>query len=250
MRVYLACTAKLKKEFNAGLIVPQEIFVLESFYTICDWQTRIIPKYKDFLLDSGAFTFLNSKKGSKVDFEKYADAYADFIKNNKIHKYFELDIDSIIGLRETERLRSRIEKRSGVPCIPVWHKNRGKEYFVSMCKEYEYVAVGGIVTREIPKDLYQRMMPWFIATAHKHNTKIHGLGFTNTDMLRKLCFDSVDSSTWTCGRRYGEAAWFYNGQILRRKNKQVGLRLRDTTQIDWFSFNQWLRFQKYAERNL
>lgn len=251
MRIYLACTAELRKEFDNGMVKPEDIYVLESFYTIADWQKSLINRFKGFLLDSGAFTFLNSVKSAKnADFERYADSYADFIKSNKIKRYFELDIDKIVGLQETERLRKRIEQRSGVPCIPVWHKYRGKEYFESMCKDYDYVAIGGIVTREIPKELYERMFPWFINIAHKHNAQIHGLGYTDTKNLHKFHFDSVDSSTLTCSRRFGGADYFKNGIILSKKAKTNGLKLKDTKTINWFSFNQWIKMQKYAELKL
>lgn len=144
MKIYLACSSVLKYEFNNGIIDPGSVYILESFYSINEWQKNFIHLYKGFLLDSGAFTFLNSSKSiQNSDFERYADIYSDFIKQYNIKKYFELDIDSIVGLKEVERLRRRIELRSGIPCIPVWHKNRGKEYFESMCKDYDYVALGG-----------------------------------------------------------------------------------------------------------
>lgn len=252
MRVYLACTAELKSHFLKKEIIPEDIYVLESFYTISDWQRPLLNRFKGFLLDSGAFTFLNSIKTAKnADFERYADMYADFIKENNIKRYFELDIDAIVGLKEVERLRRRIENRcGGVQCIPVWHKNRGKDYFLSMCKEYDYVSVGGIVTKEIPRQLYEKMFPWFIGTAHKYNAQIHGLGYTKTECLKDFHFDSVDSSTWACGRRFGEAALFDKGVILRRKAKNSGMKLKDTTAINWFSFQQWVKFQKYADNNL
>ena len=158
--------------------------MLESFYSMEDWQRPLLNRFKGFLLDSGAFTFLNTEKTvSNVDFENYADRYADFIKENRIKRYFELDIDSIVGLKETERLRKRIENRCGVQCIPVWHKNRGKEYFISMCKDYEYVALGGVVIKEIPLSLFEKMFPWFIDKAHEHGAQIHGLGYKPSILL-------------------------------------------------------------------
>lgn len=69
MKIYLACTAELKNEFNSGLVRPQDIYVLESFYSIADWQKSLLNRFKGFLLDSGAFTFLNSTKSiNKADF--------------------------------------------------------------------------------------------------------------------------------------------------------------------------------------
>lgn len=245
MKIYLACTSGLKKEFSQGKIKPEELYVLESFYSLTDWQKNLIPHFKGFLLDSGAFTFLNSKSTKTADFEKYADNYADFIKTNKIKRYFELDIDKIVGLKETERLRKRIEQRCGIPCIPVWHKYRGKEYFEAMCREYDYVAIGGIVTKEIPTKLYEKLFPWFINIAHKHGCKIHGLGYTSTKNLHKLKFDSVDSSTWLEGIRYGRVSLFKNG--IMQSKKPEGYRLKDTSIINWVTFQQWVKMQKYAE---
>ena len=86
MKIYLACTAELKKEFDSRLVRPEDIYVLESFYTIADWQKGLLNRFKGFLLDSGAFTFLNSVKLTKnADFERYADSYADFIKIGRAH---------------------------------------------------------------------------------------------------------------------------------------------------------------------
>lgn len=251
MKVYLARTAELKKEFSEGKVTPEDIYILESFYSIADWQKPLINRFKGFLLDSGAFTFLNAGKGkANVDFERYADAYAEFIKSYGIKRYFELDIDAIVGLKEVERLRNRIENRVGWQSIPVWHIHRGKQYFLDMVKEYQYVAIGGIVTKEIPTKLYERMFPWFINNAHKSKCFIHGLGYTNTNNLTVYHFDSVDSPTWTAGRRYGEVSWFNKGMIYRRKGKNIGRKIKDTTSINWFSFQEWVKYQKYADNNL
>lgn len=251
MKVYLACTAELKKEFAEKKVIPEDIYVLESFYSINEWQKPLVNRFKGFLLDSGAFTFLNANKSKhSVDFERYADAYADFIKSYKIKRYFELDIDPIVGLKEVERLRNRIESKVGWQSIPVWHLKRGKEYFLQMVKDYKYVAIGGIVTKEIKTQLYEKLFPWFIQTAHKNGCMIHGLGYTDTNNLSKYHFDSVDSSTWTVGRRFGEVSWFNKGVVLRRKSKNIGRKIKDTTAINWFSFQEWLKYQKFADNNL
>ncbi len=61
--------------------------------------------------------------------------------------FFELDIDRIVGLEKVEEFRRRIESKTGKQSIPVWHSNRGWQYFVNMCKEYNYVSIGGIAKR-------------------------------------------------------------------------------------------------------
>jgi len=150
---------------------------------------------EDFLLDSGAFSFLT---GTQIpDIDLYLEDYARFIKDNNIKQYFEMDIDSIVGLPKVEEYRKYLEKETGVPSIPVWHLSRGKEYFIRMCREYSYIALGGIASKEYGSKLY-KYFPWFIKTAHENNCEIHGLGYTGKGLL-KYRFDSVDSTSWLAG---------------------------------------------------
>ena len=83
------------KIFLAGTSVSEEVlkehkvdYILESFYTIKKWQVPYIKKCKMFLLDSGAFTFMNGNKG-KVDFNQYLNDYINFINKYDIKYFFE-----------------------------------------------------------------------------------------------------------------------------------------------------------------
>ena len=180
MKVFIAGVSGLKKYQNELLNCK---YILESFYSIKEWQIPFIKKCEMFLLDSGAFTFMNSQKG-KIDFDEYLTRYINFINKYDIKYFFELDVDSIVGYEKVKQLRKRLENETGKKCIPVWHKSRGKEEYLKMCEEYDYVAIGGIVTKEITKEQYS-FFPWFINEAHKRGCKIHGLGFTDTNLLQK-----------------------------------------------------------------
>lgn len=245
MKVYLAGLSGARRLFEDGILNPSEVNCLESYYSISKWECAFIPQFKNFLLDSGAFTFLNSSK--KVDWNDYADRFADFIKMHNIKHYFELDIDSIVGLRNVEILRKRIENRCGIQSIPVWHKNRGRRYFEDMCKEYPYVAIGGIVTKEIPRSSYEKAFPWFIEEAMRHNCNIHGLGYTDTQNLMKYHFSSVDSTTW------GELQIFNGRKIIRHSSLSNGQKHRNLISVEQArlkNLKEWIKFSKYAEINL
>ena len=145
-------------------------------------------------------------------------------------------------------IKKYIEEKTGKKCIPVWHKSRGKDEFLKMCDEYDYVSIGGIVTREITQKEYP-YFTWFINEAHKRGCKIHGLGFTNLKGLERYKFDSVDSTAWTTGNRFG-SVYVFNGRTMDKHNKGAGQRLADSRAVAVHNFNEWVKFQKYAEKNL
>lgn len=230
--------------------IPQgtklDVAILESFYYIDDWIRAIIPYLKNFLLDSGAFTFFTA--GKNIDWNEYVDKYADFINEYDVQNFFELDIDKLVGYENVLLLRKRLETKTGKRCIPVWHKSRGREEFLKMCDEYRYVAIGGIVSKEIKSTEY-KYFPWFIEQAHRRGAKIHGLGFTNLRGLEQYHFDSVDSTSWTTGNRFG-AIYKFNGKTMIKFSKPEGQRIGDSRGAAINNFNEWVKFQKYAEKNL
>lgn len=247
MKICLAAPSSrpfLKKEFAKCK------YMLESFYSMKDWLIPVIKQCEMFLLDSGAFSFMTSKKDGDVDFDEYLTRYINFINDNDIKYFFELDIDSIVGIEEVERLRKRLETETGKKCIPVFHKSRGKDYFIRMCQEYDYVAIGGIVTKEIMPSEY-KYLKWFIDTAHSYGCKIHGLGFTSLRGMYVYKFDSVDSTSWCNGGRFGRL-YHFNGRKLVEIDKGTR-RLRSditTNKINGHNYYEWVKFQKYADENL
>lgn len=221
--------------------------ILQSYYYCNEFTEKvIIPSCKNFMLDSGAFTFFSS--GKKVDWNKYIEEYADFINRNDVKLFFELDIDVLIGYENVLKLRKRLEQLTNKKCIPVWHKSRGLDEFIKMCKEYDYVAIGGIVSKEITQKDY-KYFPKFINIAHENGAKIHGLGFTNLEGLTKYHFDSVDSTSWVSGNRFG-SIYKFNGKTMVKYSKKEGQRLADSRKVAVHNFMEWVKFANYAERNL
>lgn len=222
--------------------------ILQSFY-YCDndfTTGTILPNCKSFMLDSGAFTFFSA--GGVVDWGDYIKRYAAFINRNNIKNFFELDIDSLIGYDKVLYYRAKLEDMTGRSCIPVWHKSRGKDEFIKMCEQYDYVSIGGIVSKEITQKEY-KYFPYFIKTAHEHGAKIHGLGFTNMKGLTQYHFDSVDSTAWLSGNRFG-AVYKFNGKTMVKFDKKDGQRLANSQAVALHNFREWVKFAEYAEYNL
>jgi hypothetical protein len=223
-----------------------DFYRLESFVYLSQFERTIIKEYKGFLLDSGAFTYLN-KAGGACDWEKYVIEYGQFIKKFDVQYFFELDIDPIVGIKEVERLRGVLESVAERKCIPVWHKSRGLEYWENITKEYDYVAIGGIVTKEIKKAQHDIFTP-LLNIAKLNACKVHGLGFTSLLGVEKYSFFSVDSTAWLSGNRFGHV-YFFNGQTLLKYDKKPGQRVK-TYEVAKHNFNEWVKFQKYAEKKL
>ena len=242
MKIYLAgLHADIKH-----LSIYKPLYVLESFYYIKNNLISYIKSKdcKEFLLDSGAFTFMNNPKNN-INWDDYLKKYAEFINENKIDLFFELDIDKIVGIKEVERLRNKLETLTNKRCIPVWHKSRGLEYWKDMIKKYNYVAIGGFAIGDIKKNQYKNI-PYFLNEAKENNCQVHGLGFTSQKDLKRYKFYSVDSTTWMRAR-FGDLAYFkdYEIKIYNNKNKRVKGK-ESTIQ----NLKAWIKFQKYAENNL
>lgn len=218
-------------------------FVLESFYYVDEDTERLMPRYGDFLLDSGAFTFMQNTK-TKLNWDEYIERYAEFINRNNVEKYFELDIDSVVGYTKVKEFRAKLERLTNRPCIPVWHKSRGYKEFQRMCDEYGYAAIGGIVSGEIKSTQYG-LFPAMIADAHARGCKLHGLGFTSLDWLPKCHFDSVDSTAWTTGNRFGHI-YKFDGRTMKKISAPNGKRLGDARKVALINYTEWLKFQQYA----
>lgn len=236
MKLFIAGTAgdeKLLKKCTP-------LYVLESFYYFKPWQTYILQNCRDFLLDSGAFTFINNNKG-RVNFNEYVDKYIKFINEHDIKHFFELDIDAVLGYQEVLQIRKKIEQQTKKKCIPVWHRSRGKEDFKRMCQEYSYVALGGLAIKEIKPKEYDYLY-WFTDYAHKNNCKIHGLGFTGQNAI-KYNFDTVDSTSWLQARRFGELSKFDGEKMIRLKvDKKTK---KGKPEILEFNLKEWIKYQKY-----
>ena len=252
MKIYLAGVIPCGEKKNIGggfnkVIKEHRPFILESFYYADADTERLIPYYGDFLLDSGAFTFITDKSIAH-NWDEYVERYADFIKKNKVKKYFELDIDAVVGYKKVLEYRRRLEKQVGWPCIPVWHNSRGIEEYKKHCQEYSYVGIGGYVIKELTPEDYNAF-PAMIDYAHKYDCKVHCLGYTKLSNLAKHHFDSVDSTAWTTGNRFGYV-YYFNGKTMKKRDAPQGARLADSRKVALHNYTEWIKFQKWAEAHL
>lgn len=176
------------------------------------------PKVGQLIIDSGAFSYMNALKNGKntkePDWNSYIDSYCEFINTYKFDKFMELDLGVLMPYSDVLDIRKKIETKTGKQVIPVWHEYLGLPEFQNMLKEYHYVAVGGIVTKEIVTSV-----DYLCDLAHDHGNVIHGLGYTPVKRIveHSLPFDTVDSSAWTSGARFGGSYEYTKDEVIRNK---------------------------------
>ena len=220
-------------------VVNTSDFILESFYYFQDWQKPYIKSKRLFLLDSGAFTFINNNK-EDCDYNQYLNKYIEFINKTDTKYFFELDIDSVVGYETVLKMRHKLESETGKKCIPVFHKSRGLQEWINMCKEYDYVAIGTI--HEYKKN--EHIIKELLKIAKLHNTKVHGLGFTVSN-VNEYDFYSVDSTSWLSGARHGTIYQFTGTEIATHKKKNC--RTIHYKTVDRHNLKEWIKYQKYLE---
>lgn len=248
MKIYLAgveAFADLMRKVNPPYVLASFLNLYKNSHS--NLVKQFITDSKTFMLDSGAYTFMmdNSKA---IDFGKYVERYARFIVNHDIKLYFEMDIDSVVGLKKVEEYRDYLESETNRPSIPVFHKERGKEYWYKMIKDYDYVALGGIAGQgEVLLSSY-KYFKWFIKTAHDCNTKIHCLGFTGNKNVKKYPFDSVDSTTWLHGAKFGWLCkWNPITKELEKYVREGRLKLH-WSETQRRNLKEYMKFVEYMDK--
>ena len=180
----------------------------------------------------------------------YLIEYGTYVKEHNIKNYVELDVDQIVGVNETRKLRDKLESFVGYPSILVWHSIRGKEAFIRDAKDYNYMALGFFLTEGLPASLTDKYAGAFVDIAHKNNCRIHGLGYTKFGMLEKIPFDSVDSSKLSSSYRYG---YLHHFDIKKRRvvyTRPEGMRMKNSMALVRPSFIEWRKYQDWALNNL
>lgn len=236
MKVFLS---GLENGGNNELILERKmLYNLMSFYYILsqkDVATIIRDNSELVMIDSGAHSF---QKGKKVDWDKYTEKYAEFIKEfdrPNVVGYFEMDVDNIIGYAKVLELRKKLESVSD-KIIPVWHKNRGISEFKKMCQDYagKIVAITGFKNEDIKDGQYLMFMKY----ARSCGCQVHCLGMTRKKVLDMVPFDFVDSSSWKQSAIYGNIG----GRKIAKDFSKSNYR-----EVFYAAYLQGMKLQKHYE---
>lgn len=206
--IYLGGIGSSKERaINRQFKIP---YILDSIIDLPVQPSKLVRQYFDYInknnieymLDSSAFSYMNNPKKT-LKLTELLDKYCYYINEFDIHNFFELDLDIFMSLDEVENIRKKIYSETHKLPIIVYHENRGHDYWIKMCKENQFIAIGGIVTSKKGNDpAYQKILLDLCDEAHSYGTKVHGLGFTPLNLLNQhtMFFDTVDSTSWNAGK--------------------------------------------------
>ena len=153
----------------------------------------------DWLLDSGAFTA--HQQGKEIDIKEYMK----FLSEHGSLFWQTIGLDKVGDSKATKE-NLRIMRSEGFNPMPVLtvdeHANEAVELLGDNCK---HLCVAGGVT--VPVNLYAPRLS-MIRSLVGDQAWLHGLGFSRGPVVANTAVDSVDSSTWLAGKRWGQLVWF------------------------------------------
>lgn len=188
-------------------VIKRPINMLISYYY---FSKANVGKMIDEIFDEKPYVFADSgaysawAKGENIDVRGYAEWLHRW--KDWFHVYANLDVKA--SMKEGLENQSYLESE-GLEPIPVYHTGEPWSVFVDMCKEYDYIGLGGIAGHH--NTTSPEMLRWFVKCfkmAREHNVKLHGFGITKWRILKTFPWHSVDSTSWGSGFRFGSVPLF------------------------------------------
>ena len=167
--------------------------------------------YRDWVLDSGAFSVKNS--GKEIKLQDYIDCCKRLMdSDNTLTEIYSLDVigDWRASIKNAEEMW-----RQGVPAIPVYHTGEPWDALKAIAKDSPKIAIGGVALYSAKQktkwaeQCFARVWP----------KRIHGFGYGSASSIMALPWDSVDATNWELGPcKFGQ--WRSFGKMSVRGSNQ------------------------------
>jgi len=222
MKLYTALSYSVSSDLEYYGDVIEDF--LSSYWAIISQKKGIVTLQKHkkhFFLDSGAFSAFTKNINININ------EYIAFILDNKniIKQYSALDV---IGDWEKTKKNQEYMESKGLTPIPTFHYNSPIKELERMIKEYDYIALGGLV----PLALHKKVLKSWLDTCFsiiKDKCKIHGFGVNALWAWERYPFYSVDSTSAFEGSRRGTIS--KSGKRLNPRNSMLAFSLIDRNNI-------------------
>jgi hypothetical protein len=150
--------------------------------------------------DSGAWSAFTMGVEIKLD---------DYIKFLHAHKEAMWTYCNLDHMRDPDITvaNQREMERQGLTPMPAFHVGEDWKYWDAYAEEYEHIAIGRIV----PFTSRPKVIIPYIGKAFRilnGRARVHGLGVSNTTLLKLFPWTTSDSSAWGAGFRYGRMEVF------------------------------------------
>ncbi len=159
-----------------------------------------MPKKIDLFIDSGAF----SAKSQGIEIS--LDEYIEFIKKNERYISIYANLDVIGDPAETWKNQKYMESK-GLNPLPCYHIGEPKKWLKRYMKNYDYIALGGMVSESRAELTLHLDEIWedILTDDEGHaKLKVHGFGLSGLRTILRYPWYSVDSTTWLLTSRIGE----------------------------------------------
>lgn len=176
--------------------------------------------YRDWVLDSGAFSAHNS--GTTIHLDEYIETCKELIATDpKLTEVYALDVigDWKASLKNTAKMW-----KAGIRAISCYHVGEPEHVLKQMAKDYPKIALGGVALAKTGKKLawaeqcFARVWP----------KAIHGFGYGSERAVMTLPWHSTDATSWEIGPcKYGR--WHTFGNMSVRGSRQ-NLRV----EVEWY----------------
>lgn len=173
-------------------------------------RTRHLYAYRDWALDSGAFSAQNS--GTPIDLATYTEKCRALLASDPaLVEVFALDV---IGDADASRRNCAAMWEAGIPAIPCYHYGEPEAALLAL-REFPKIALGGTVGVPAREKLRWQQQCF----ARVWPKQIHGFGCGSAATLLALPFHSVDATNWEVGPcKFGN--WRQFGKMSVRGSEQ------------------------------
>ena len=188
-------------------------------------QNRHRYAFRDWVLDSGAFSAHNS--GRAIRLEEYIEVCRELLATDPaLTEVYALDVigDWEASLRNTERMWE-----AGVQAIPCYHVGEPEDLLKRLARDYPKIALGGMVSRSGHIMRTKAKLDWCGQCFTRVWPKpIHGFGAGSEALIMGLPWHSIDATNWEIGPcKFGR--WKSFGQMSVRGGRQ---NLR--AEVEWY----------------
>lgn len=193
--------------------------------------------YRDWVMDSGAFSAHNS--GKIIHLQDYINTCKQLMERDKtLTEVFALDVigDWKAGLQNCEEMW-----KQGVPAIPCYHVGEPEHVLKTMARDYPKIALGGAVgyrnKDKWAEQCFSRIWP----------KKVHGFGYGAEKSIMSLPWHSCDASNWELGPcKFGR--WASLGALkIRGSNQDLRGEVKHYLEIEKKAQRKWAGAMKQLE---